>query len=259
MERLRGCELGGGVRVNEKYLEGLAQYDRMTDSVRKGRSGWICETDRGTALLQEYRGTLRRLEFEDLVLSRVEEDGQIPVDQYIKTKEDSLIALGADGTRYVLKEWFTDRECSLKDHKEVLLAVRQIARLHKCLAKIPRSEEWSLGSIHGESLEQEMKRHNREMTRTRNYIKQKKKKTDFSKVEFLTYDEGLCVQCMHVGSYDDEPVTIAHMHEYMESQGYVLDITDKRMHHEIYLSDARKVAPEKRRTVIRHPIRKIEE
>ena len=153
--------------MNEKYLEGLAQYDRTTDSVRKGRSGWICETDRGTALLQEYRGTLRRLEFEDLVLSRVEEDGQIPVDQYIKTKEDSLIALGADGTRYVLKEWFTDRECSLKDHKEVLLAVRQIARLHKCLAKIPRSEEWSLGSIHGESLEQEMKRHNREMTRTR--------------------------------------------------------------------------------------------
>ena len=52
--------------MNEKYLEGLAQYDRTTDSVRKGRSGWICETDRGTALLQEYRGTLRRLEFEDL-------------------------------------------------------------------------------------------------------------------------------------------------------------------------------------------------
>lgn len=87
----------------------------------------------------------------------------------------------------------------------------------------------------------------------------KKKKTDFSKVEFLTYDEGSCVQCMHVGSYDDEPVTVALMHEYMESRGYVLDIMDKRMHHEIYLSDARKVAPEKRRTVIRHPIRKMEE
>ena len=64
---------------------------------------------------------------------------------------------------------------------------------------------------------------------------------------------------MNVGYYDEEKVNIAHMHEYMESQGYVLDITDKRMHHEIYLSDARKVAPEKRRTVIRHPIRKIEE
>lgn len=84
----------------------------------------------------------------------------------------------------------------------------------------------------------------------------KKKKTDFSKVEFLTYDEGLCVQCMHIGSYDDEPQTVAIMHEYMENNGYTLDITDSRLHHEIYLSDARKVAPERLKTVIRHPIRK---
>lgn len=83
-----------------------------------------------------------------------------------------------------------------------------------------------------------------------------RKKVDFSKVEFLTYDEGLCVQCMHIGSYDDEPATVALMHEFMESRGYALDITDKRLHHEIYLSDARKVAPEKRKTVIRHPIKR---
>ncbi len=84
-----------------------------------------------------------------------------------------------------------------------------------------------------------------------------KKKTDFSKVEFLTYDEGVCVQCMHIGSYDDEPATVALMHEFMEKQGYALDITDQRLHHEIYLSDARKVAPEKLKTVIRHPIKRI--
>ena len=84
----------------------------------------------------------------------------------------------------------------------------------------------------------------------------KKKKTDFSKAEFLTYDEGECVQCMHIGPYDDEPATVERMHAYMENLGYVLDITDRRHHHEIYLSDARKVAPEKRKTVIRHPIRK---
>ena len=84
----------------------------------------------------------------------------------------------------------------------------------------------------------------------------KKKKTDFSKVEYMTYDEGLCVQCMHIGSYDDEPKTVALMHEYMKRQGYALDITDQRLHHEIYLSDARKVAPEKLKTVIRHPIRR---
>ena len=83
----------------------------------------------------------------------------------------------------------------------------------------------------------------------------KKKKTDFSKVEFITYDEGLCVQCMHIGPYDDEPATVELMHNFMEEQGYELDITDERMHHEIYLSDARRVAQEKLKTVIRHPIK----
>ena len=82
-----------------------------------------------------------------------------------------------------------------------------------------------------------------------------KKKTDFSKVEFLTYDEGLCVQCMHIGSYDDEPATVQLMHEYMEQEGYSLDITENRFHHEIYLSDARRVVPDKLKTVIRHPIK----
>jgi len=82
-----------------------------------------------------------------------------------------------------------------------------------------------------------------------------KKKQDFSKVEFFSYDEGICVQCMHIGPYDDEPPTVLRMHEFMEQEGYELDITDRRMHHEIYLSDARKTAPEKLRTVIRHPVK----
>lgn len=85
----------------------------------------------------------------------------------------------------------------------------------------------------------------------------RKKATDFSKVEFLTYEEGLCVQCMHIGAYDDEPATIEGMHRFMEEQGYTLDITDQRYHHEIYLSDARRVAPERLKTVIRHPIRRV--
>ena len=85
----------------------------------------------------------------------------------------------------------------------------------------------------------------------------RKKGTDSSKVEFLTYDEGLCVQCMHIGSYDEEPATVELMHDFMERQGYTLDITDQRLHHEIYLSDARKVASDKLKTVIRHPIKRI--
>ncbi len=84
----------------------------------------------------------------------------------------------------------------------------------------------------------------------------KKKKSDFSKAEFLTYNEGLCVQCTHIGSYDDEPATIELMHEFMEQKGYTLDISDRRFHHEIYLSDPRRVAPERLKTVVRHPIKK---
>ena len=83
-----------------------------------------------------------------------------------------------------------------------------------------------------------------------------KKSQDFSKVEFLTIEEGLCVQCMHIGSYDDEPATVDLMDEYLKENGYENDFSDERWHHEIYLSDARRVAPEKLKTVIRHPIRK---
>lgn len=85
----------------------------------------------------------------------------------------------------------------------------------------------------------------------------RKKKLDLSAVEFFTYDEGLCVQCLHIGSYDDEPETVQKMTEFLAEHGYCLDITDQRYHHEIYLSDPRKVAVEKRKTILRHPIRKI--
>ena len=81
------------------------------------------------------------------------------------------------------------------------------------------------------------------------------KKEDYSKISFLTYEEGLCVQCMHMGAFDDEPRTVSLMHEYISEKGYELDITEKRLHHEIYLSDARKTAPERMKTVIRHPIK----
>lgn len=82
-----------------------------------------------------------------------------------------------------------------------------------------------------------------------------KKKQDFSKVEFFTYDEGLCVQCMHIGPFDDEPKTVQLMHDFIEKNGFELNITDKRLHHEIYLSDARKISPDRLKTVIRHPIK----
>lgn len=83
----------------------------------------------------------------------------------------------------------------------------------------------------------------------------KKKKVDCSVAEYLTIEEGLCVQCLHIGSYDDEPATVEAMHAYARECGYAIDLTQERRHHEIYLSDARKVAPDKLKTIIRHPIK----
>lgn len=88
---------------------------------------------------------------------------------------------------------------------------------------------------------------------------QRKKNRDFSRVEFMTFQEGLCVQCMHIGSYDEESATMEEMNRYLTREGFVLDFTEERRHHEIYLSDARRIAPQRRRTVIRDPIKKIQE
>lgn len=87
---------------------------------------------------------------------------------------------------------------------------------------------------------------------------ERKKQQDYSKVEFMTIREGLCVQCMHIGAYDDEPVTVALMDRFLQENGYVNDFSAERMHHEIYLSDARRAAPERLKTVIRHPVKKAD-
>ena len=88
-------------------------------------------------------------------------------------------------------------------------------------------------------------------------IASKKKKIDCSCAKFLTIDEGLCVQIMHIGPYDNEPASVALMDKFLAENGYENDMTASRLHHEIYLSDARKVAPENWKTVIRHPIKKM--
>lgn len=84
----------------------------------------------------------------------------------------------------------------------------------------------------------------------------KKKKLDCSSAEFMSIDEGLCVQILHIGPFDAEPATIALMDAYLEQNGYASDFNEGRLHHEIYLSDARKVSPDKWKTVIRHPIKR---
>lgn len=87
----------------------------------------------------------------------------------------------------------------------------------------------------------------------------RKKKLDCSPVELFPWEEGLCVQCMHIGPYDDEPATVAAMAEYAKAHGYAADFGENRFHHEIYLSDVRRCKPESLKTVVRHPVRKADQ
>ena len=138
--------------------------------------------------LREYKGTIKRLEFEDQVFTQLEEAWHPFVDRYVRNREGELLSSADDGTRWIVKDWYADRECNLKDDREVLRAITQIASLHKMLRKIEFKEEWNLGSILVQLPGDEMERHNRELIRARSFIRNKRKKTEFE----------LCV----IGNYD---------------------------------------------------------
>lgn len=165
--------------MNDSYMDVLQQYEGETELVRRGRGAWICERSDGIKLLKEYRGTLKRLEFEDAVLKELQERGIQSVDRYVRNREGELITIAGDGTKYILKDWFLERECNLKDSREILACVSRIARMHKAFRQIEWQEEWDLGSMLPPGLEEEMKRHSREMKRVRTYISSKRKKSEF--------------------------------------------------------------------------------
>lgn len=174
--------------MNEKYTEVLSQYELEILDVKRGRGAWLCETNRGLKLLREYKGTIKRLEFEDQVFSRLEESGHLNVDRYVRNKEGEILSSAEDGTRWIVKDWFFDRECNLKDSKEVLCAIERIALLHKMFQKIEFKNEWDLGSILLQQPAQEMERHNRELIRARGFIRNKRKKSEFELCVMGNYD-----------------------------------------------------------------------
>lgn len=165
--------------MNDNYLEVLQQYEGETEKVRRGRGAWICEGTDGVRLLKEYRGSLKRLEFEETVLRELKAHGIDQVDQYIRSREGELLTAAEDGTKYILKNWFLERECNIRDPQEVLTAVGWIAKLHRALQQIEWQEEWDLASMQPPGLAQEMKRHSREMKRVRAFVRNKRKKSEF--------------------------------------------------------------------------------
>ena len=163
----------------DRYLEALEQYEMEIISVRKGRGAWICETDQGLKLLREYRGTVRRLEIEDQILGMIDTRTSLRTDRYERNREGGLLTMAGDGTRYILKEWFSDRECNIRDSYEVRQSIARPAMLHAQLARIPFQEEWRMGSVCREQAGPEMNRHIREMQKARSFIRRKRGKTEF--------------------------------------------------------------------------------
>lgn len=122
------------------------------------------------------------------MLGQLEEQGICRTDRYVRNLEDGLVTAGPDGVKYILKRWFSERECSLRDRREILFCTRQIAVLHRGLQEIPWQEEWSFGSTVPPALSEEMARHSREMKRVRNFIRGKRKKTEFELRVMQSFD-----------------------------------------------------------------------
>ena len=233
--------------ISDRYEEVLKQYGFQVKSVRKGRGAWICETDQGMKSLKEYQGTLKRLEFEDQVLCQLQGFTGLKTDQYIRNREGSLVSTSEDGTRFVLKDWYGDRECSLKDGKEVCEALSSIARLHERLRKIEVLKEWNMGSILPRLAVEDMERHNRELKRARGFIRGKRKKSDFELCvmkSFNAFFEQASEAAQGIAGLwksGEEPRLLCHgdldQHHVLMGSGYVAVIEYNRMHLGLQMED----------------------
>ena len=165
--------------MNDRNTEVIERYGVEAESIRRGRGAWLCATDQGLKLLREYKGTVKRLEFEEWVLSYLKSQGFFHVDQYVRNKDGELVSAAPDGTRFILKDWFSERECSVGDEREIAFVAGQIAVLHRILRGVKMREEWNLGSMIAPPPREEMDRHNRELRRARNFIGRNRRKSGF--------------------------------------------------------------------------------
>lgn len=168
--------------MSEKSTNVLEQYDfRLLKSMR-GRGAQLCETDKGLMLLKEYTGSMHRLSVEQEVLDILRQE-HFSVDSYVKNREEQVLSIDSDGTKYVLKNWFWGRECDVKNAVEILAAIKALARLHGAFRKTPASlseeSRESLSRLTVPPLTVTFEKHQRELKKIRTYIRGKQKKTEF--------------------------------------------------------------------------------
>ncbi len=174
--------------MDEKLKDVLDQYSLTVHQVTRGRGAFICETDQGKKQLKEYIYSEQRQAFEYDVKSQLRDKGYYEVDQFVPNKEGTFLSKGKDGRIYVLKDWFDGHECDSKNSREISMAVRHLGRLHKLMQHMT-DHSGKFKAFYFGGVEEEFKRHTKELLAIKNYIKNKKQKNDFDQYFIEAYAE----------------------------------------------------------------------
>lgn len=178
--------------MSEKSTSVLEQYDVQVMRNVRGRGVMLCETEKGTKLLREYSGSVLRLSIEEEVLNGLKQKGRL-VDTYVKNQSGQVLSIDTDGTKYVLKSWFSGRECDVRSTAEILAAIRALAQLHMSLEELTEelSEESrkGLARFAAPSLKDTMEKHQRELKKVRSYMRGKQKKNEFEIQTLKNFEE----------------------------------------------------------------------
>lgn len=183
--------------MREHELNILEQYDINVKNTKKVRDAVLCDTDKGLFLIKEVRVSEKRLQLLEQLGKHIRQQGYENIDWILKNKEDGLVVVSEEGTKYFLKKWFPGRECDIYKEKDVLDAVENLTRVHCVLRNFtPEDSDESLFMTRGEDLRQEYFRHNREMKKVRTFIRDRVGKGDFE-LAFLKHFDAMYTQADH--------------------------------------------------------------
>lgn len=163
--------------MNDRETGVLEQYDFEVKNIYKGRGMLIVETDQGLRTLKEFSGSVKKLAFQNAVLEHIKAAG-MRSDFIVPNKEGELVSADKDGTRYLVREGYEARECNIRDEGEICFAVEHLARLHQVCRNISFSEDTDAENYR-QDVREIVRRHNREMKKTRNHMRERRSKTDF--------------------------------------------------------------------------------
>lgn len=163
-------------------LSVLEQYDVTVKDSYRGRGALLCHTDRGLLLIREFRGSAKKLGYQQELLQQIQKSQGVRVDVILPNKEGNLVSCDSDGIPYVVRSWFEARECDTRSREDILRGTRALANVHKEMHLSP------VADYAAQSLEDEFARHNRELRKIRKFVRQKRKKNEFESVFLSSVD-----------------------------------------------------------------------